>query len=52
MSIITKIIKEVECVKCNGKGCKCCNDTGTYKEYYSYFINDKTGIAFGGEAGK
>ena len=52
MSIITKTIKEVKCIKCNDKGCKYCNNTGVYKEYYSYFIDDRKGIAFAGELGQ
>ena len=32
--------------------CDVCNGTGVYTEYYSCFIDDEKGIAFGGEYGQ
>lgn len=32
--------------------CKTCNGTGRFVEAYSYYIDDKQGIAFGSEPGK
>jgi len=52
MSIITKIIKDRYCKWCGGVGCKRCNDIGHVQERYSYFIDDKNKIAFGGEVGQ
>lgn len=32
--------------------CPTCNGTGSFVENYSYYIDDKNKIAFGGESGK
>jgi transcription elongation factor Elf1 len=52
MSIITNKIKDSLCPICGGRGCKKCNNTGKEVEYYSIYIDDETGIAFGSEPGK
>jgi len=32
--------------------CTICNGTGRFTEHYSYFIDDKKKIAFGGDCGQ
>ena len=52
MSVINKKIKDEYCKWCGGIGCGKCKDTGHVTEHYSYFIDDKKKIAFGGEPGQ
>lgn len=52
MSIENKKIKDEDCPVCGGQGCQKCNGTGRSVDYYSYYIDDEKGIAFGGDPGK
>lgn len=37
IEVIKKELKN-KCFCCDGKGCKTCNNSGIYKEYYYIFI--------------